>query len=496
MEYGNRWRQAGVALAAFAATAALVFLGNGLMPRWPLMWFAPLPVLLFALRRPAWQAGLAAGGAWLVGGLNLWSYLRVVGVPRMGWLSGFGTEAVVFAAGVLLTRALAKRGAVWTAWMALPALWAGFEYVSNLTTPNGSAGATAYSQLNFLPFLQTASLAGPWGMSFVMMLFPTGLALAIHLWSGKRGRALRVLGATLGIVGALLTFGAVRLAIPQRGPEVKVGLIASDANGGASVERPGAATEKLLEEYAAHARQLIAQGAQVVVMPEHLGVIPDSDVAQVDGIFQPIADQTGAVLVVGVARVGASGRHNQARIYAPDTAVRTYDKEHLLPPFETSRFTPGTKRLDFDAPGTASRPGAGETWGVAICKDMDFTRPAWSYGRAGVGLMLVPAWDFNVDGFWHGHIAVMRAVEDGFSLVRSARNGLLTVADDRGRIRAERASSAAPFAMLLAEVPAGHQGTLFQMLGDWFGWGALLLLALVLGRLWVVSRARSEVNAR
>ena len=57
--------------------------------------------------------------------------------------------------------------------------------------------------------------------------------------------------------------------------------------------------------------------------------------------------------------------------------------------------------------------------------------------------MLVPAWDFRVDGFWHGHIAVMRAVEDGFSLVRSARNGLITVADDRGRIVAETASHSA-----------------------------------------------------
>jgi hypothetical protein len=71
--------------------------------------------------------------------------------------------------------------------------------------------------------------------------------------------------------------------------------------------------------------------------------------------------------------------------------------------------------------GSAVVCRAGQTWGVAICKDMDFTNPAHSYGRAGVGLMLVSAWDFNVDRFWHGHIAVIRAVEDGFSLVQSAR---------------------------------------------------------------------------
>jgi hypothetical protein len=74
----------------------------------------------------------------------------------------------------------------------------------------------------------------------------------------------------------------------------------------------------------------------------------------------------------------------------------------------------------------------------------------------------------------------MRAVEDGFSLVRSARRGLLTVADNRGRIVAETASNAAPFSRLLTTVPAGHNGTLFLLLGDWFGWGAIALLLFVL----------------
>jgi apolipoprotein N-acyltransferase len=88
---------------------------------------------------------------------------------------------------------------------------------------------------------------------------------------------------------------------------------------------------------------------------------------------------------------------------------------------------------------------------------------------------MAPAGDSRRDAFWHGHMAVMRAVEDGFSLVRSARRGLLTVADNRGRIVAETASNAAPLSTLLATVPAGHNGTLFLLLGDWFGWVAIAL---------------------
>jgi apolipoprotein N-acyltransferase len=62
----------------------------------------------------------------------------------------------------------------------------------------------------------------------------------------------------------------------------------------------------------------------------------------------------------------------------------------------------------------------------------------------------------------------MRGVEDGFSIVRAAKNGFLTVSDNRGRIVGEVSSSSAPFATLLVEVPAEHRWTVYQLLGDWF----------------------------
>ncbi len=147
----------------------------------------------------------------------------------------------------------------------------------------------------------------------------------------------------------------------------------------------------------------------------------------------------------------------------------SYDKEHMLPPFESS-LTPGTALVTLPESST-------ETWGVAICKDMDFTPLSRKYGKAEVGLMLVPGWDFNMDRGWHGHIAVMRGVEDGFSLVRAAKDGYLTVSDNRGRVVAEARSDAAPFATLLASVPAAHSATLYLLLGDWFAWLACALLA-------------------
>jgi len=67
-------------------------------------------------------------------------------------------------------------------------------------------------------------------------------------------------------------------------------------------------------------------------------------------------------------------------------------------------------------------------------------------------------------------------VEDGFSIARAAKNGFLTVSDNRGRIIGEVSSSSAPFATLLVDVPATHSWTVYQLLGDWFAWVAIALL--------------------
>jgi apolipoprotein N-acyltransferase len=140
----------------------------------------------------------------------------------------------------------------------------------------------------------------------------------------------------------------------------------------------------------------------------------------------------------------------------------------MLPPFE-SNLKPGTT--------TTILPETSPRWGVAICKDMDFTQLSRQYGKEDAGLMLVPAWDFRMDRWWHGHIAVMRGVEDGFAIARAAKDGYLTVSDNRGRILAETRSDSAPFATLLADVPTTHDRTVYLLFGDWFAWFAVALLA-------------------
>ncbi len=472
MAFAVNYRRAIAALLAFLSTSVLFWFGNGLEPWWPLLWFAPLPVLLFAARSSWWAAALTAAFSLMAGSLSMWHYFRMVCASFSVCAGVYSLAALVFAAAVLLFRTLLRRGAPWSALLAFPAVWVSYEYARNFLAPHGTAGSFAYSQLNFLPFLQLASITGPWGMSFLLLLFPAAVAVGVRLRRTAPRKALRITGTGLGIVLGVLIFGVVRLALPApAGGTTMVALVSSDEPGNTDVMAEGAATDRLFRDYAERAEKLAADGARVIVLPEKLGVMVDPDTEGSDALFQSLAEKTKTTIVVGMVHVSAPVKYNEARVYAPGAPVLPYDKHHMLPPFE-SALKPGTT--------LTLLPEHAGTWGVAICKDMDFTELSRQYGEAGVGLMLVPAWDFDLDRWWHGHIAVMRGVESGFSIVRAAKNGYLTVSDNRGRILAETRSDSAPFATLLAKAPVVHDATLYLLLGDWFAWLAMATLVFTL----------------
>ena len=137
-----------------------------------------------------------------------------------------------------------------------------------------------------------------------------------------------------------------------------------------------------------------------------------------------------------------------------------YDKHHLLPGVEPEK--PGDKRVILDQPSGR--------WGLQICKDMDFPQLSREYAADGAHLMLVPAWDFNLDGWLHSRMAVLRAVESGFALARSARNGLLTLSDNRGRIVSETATVPGRFVSISGKLNVAREETFYARTGDWFGW--------------------------
>jgi apolipoprotein N-acyltransferase len=454
---------------AIAASAVALYFGTGVHPHWWLTWLAPLPLLLIAPRLSLWQAFASSLLSTYAGGLNIWHYLhRVLGIPLVPVVWIIFLPAALFALGVVFFRRCVLRGALLQAGISFPIFWVSYEFLNASTSIHSTAGNLAYSQMNFLPILQIASITGIWGISFCVLLFPTIIAAILAIPDQTQSK--KLLAASVGIFFlTVLSFGEWRLHSAQSAPRVEVALLASDLP-----ENMLPTTQddslRLLREYAAQANALSSQHVQAIVIPEKISVVLESYRPEVDGLFSDTASRTGATIVVGLIRRDSQGLWNEARIYSPGgTAPLTYEKHHMLPPFE-SDFVVGTSRTILHRPSGL--------WGITICKDMDFPQLSRDYSLDGAGLLLVPAWDFDLDGWWHGRWAILRGVEGGFSIARAPRHGILTVSDDRGRILAERVTSVQPFTTLLAEVPVQHHSTFYSRWGNWFAWLCSVLLFL------------------
>ena len=452
------------AAPCLAISAAMFFLGTGLAPLWPLIWLAPIPLLWVAPRLSARRAFGVAAAAYALGGLNEWSYSRTV-LPTWIVILILVLSACLFALGVMLFRMGVVRGKLWLAALVFPAYWASVEFAVASLSIHGTFFNISYSQMNFLPILQIASVTGIWGISFTIFLFAS--TAAVLLVPGSRREKLPLLIGSVVWIAAVFTFGAWRLASTPSSPTVKVALIASDAPQNLNPRTP-TEERQMFQSYADQVKLLAGQGIQLFVLPEAIGSVNDASQAEFDDFFGKLAKESGAYIAIGIARMMPSLARNQERLYSPqgELAAR-YNKHHLLPPWE-DRYTPGTKRTVV--------AGIDGTWGLEICKDLDFPRLSREYSRDGVALLIVPAWDFVDDGWLHGRMAILRGVESGFSMARSAKLGILTASDDRGRVLVERNTIGPVFATVVANIPVRHDSTLYSRFGNWFAWVCVALL--------------------
>ncbi len=460
-------------LAATALTALGWWFGSGVQPVWWLTWLAPLPVLWLAPRVRAPWAALAASVAFAIGGFNQWTYLHAyIGLPMPIIVYIIAMPGLVMMLCVLLFRRLLLRGRHLAAALALPTAWVAAEYINSLTSPHGTFGSLAYTQMNALPVIQLAAIAGIWGISFLVLLLPAAIAIQLAPQAAKRDRIPVAATAALLIV-ASVAYGNWRLQAPVVAT-MRIGLV--------SLEKPirpalGDADGQALEaRYVDAISRLANAGAQAVLIPETAFATSASTVPA----FAALARQHAVTVGVGIDFKGDPRAERNMLMVLPSsaTAPATYNKRHLIPGFER-HYTPGDSYTLL-----AGTPRIG----LAVCKDMDFHDIGRAYAARHAQLLLVPAWDFSIDGWLHSRMAIMRGVESGFAIARAARSGRLTLSDDRGRVVAE-ASSEEHDADVIGDLPLRDTRTLYARWGDWFAWLSLMALTAWLVLAFVPRRA-------
>jgi apolipoprotein N-acyltransferase len=98
----------------------------------------------------------------------------------------------------------------------------------------------------------------------------------------------------------------------------------------------------------------------------------------------------------------------------------------------------------------------------------DFVRR--QVGRSDADILLVPAWDFRYAEHIWSHFMAFRAIENGFSMFRMAREGLTLAVDYQGRPLVQSNYFLNDQPIIYADLPTEGRDTLYSLLGDWFAW--------------------------
>jgi apolipoprotein N-acyltransferase len=437
---------------------------------WWATWVAPIPVLYLSLRITGWQSFWSAFVSYLIGWCSWIPYLLTILPPPL-----ILVVAILFTLPVALVVAVTRKTILrcslpsLTALFVYPVLMTAAEYLQFLLSRDGTFGSIAYTQANFLPIVQIASVTGILGITFMVSLVPSMIMLVAHY--RRQGR--KIAGLVLpgmSLVAAVLLFGLFRLQDSRPGERTKIGLAAISMSTYKNVYDTSVDEQlRLSWLYLNEVSSLAGKGAKLVLLPEKCIPVSDATEHFIEGLFTDSSRRWGVTIIVGFTRIYKGHLECQARVFSPDgRTILNYRKVNLFEGEVLNGFVAGKEPGFFDQQGVHS--------GVAICKDLDFQQYIRQYGKRTTAVLYVPAWDFDRDGWLHARMAMMRAVENGFMLVRNAQQGRLTISDDRGRVLAEGNAENNKHVSLIGEVysKAGTI-TLYSRWGDWFGRLALIL---------------------
>jgi len=469
---------------ALCSGVLLIFSFPGAVGWWPCAWLALIPLFAAVRGVPlgrAFRLGLLAGFVhytfllyWILIVLGTYGHLAWwVTVPALLLLSLYMSLYPALFAVVISWHIQRGRSLVWLA----PALWVSLDYIRSQLFTGFPWQDLAYSQYRAVALIQTADLAGHYGITFLLVL-TNGLVYTLALRSriatvrrtitnfalSVRQPLLSSIAAAFVIVAAL-TYSLLRYEqmttrvarCPTQPVAVIQGNIEQDLKWTPSMQKQ---TLEIYENLSTQALAASVPGEKpmLLVWPETALPIYIWSGADVPMSVARLARDNGCCLLTGVPFVEAdpvdakteARYYNSAILLGPAGAlVSRYDKEHLVP---FGEYIPFQKYLSFVGPvvesmgnfasGTVGQPLACQTAriGVLICFESIFPDLARKWAANGANLLVNltnDAWFGRSSAPWqHFSMAVFRAIETRRSLARAANTGVSGFIDPLGRTTA------------------------------------------------------------
>jgi apolipoprotein N-acyltransferase len=454
-------------------------------------WLYPLFLLRFTrtgrpLAGAAWMWGVAVVGA------VFWIWRADVLSPALLPIAVLlGTvKAVPYVVDRLVATRLSGGGGL-AATLVFPAAEAGVEMLMATYGPTGAIyGVLGTTQHAALPLIQTASVTGVYGVSFLVAWCSS---VAVHVWAhgGRWPLVRRPVCVYAGVLALVLALGGARLAFaPPSSETVRVaGISLSRSSWDAEVvpafrefdsletlvaadrDRVREVFAPIHDELLALTEREAAAGADLVVWTESAAHTREEDKEDLLRRVGAVAREHGVHVEIGVSVYTQRAPHirNQAILLTPEGEVAwTYDKAHPIPVLEPYDAGPGELPV-LDTPfGRIT---------TAICYDVDFPATLRRGADLGADILLLPSNEWEGISRFHAQESVFRTVEGGYAMVRPVNRGRSTAVDHQGRVIAATDYFGTDQQTMVASVPTEGVTTVYGRFGDVFAWLCVLGVA-------------------
>ena len=365
------------------------------------------------------------------------------------------------------------------------ALWCVAEWSLTLGWSGVPWARLALGQMTLLPMVQTVSIFGSYGITFLIVLVNFLLAYAL---TDKKRVAVAV--SLLLVAVNLAAGGALMLKEPREGEPIRMAAVQGNVSSKDKWDDDSFIDS--LTVYTRYTQQATADGATVVVWPE--SVIPYSinEMPPVDSYLRTLAETEGIHLLVGGFLTDGEDIYNAIYAYAPDGSLNEtyYFKRRLVPfgeflPMEgfIRTFIPplaelNTLQKDLEA-GKDSNIIETEVgnFGCLICFDSIYEELARDSVRDGAEIILLSTNDswFSDSAalYMHNRQAALRAIENGRYVVRSANTGISSIITPQGEILDSVGALRKGYAV--ADVSLKTDTTLYTRIGNVAVWLSIAL---------------------
>ncbi|MFK7970505.1 MAG: nitrilase-related carbon-nitrogen hydrolase [Bacteroidia bacterium] len=349
-----------------------------------------------------------------------------------------------------------------------PVIMIMMEWIQYTFTPLASWGVAAYTMHDNVSLIQTVSLFGLAGLSFLIYWVNVSIVNIII----KRKISISTFQLPLIFLSLLIVFGSIRYDLSKANgiDTITVAAVGTDSEVSGLPLPSKESNERNKTALFKRTRTAADGGANIISWNEAaLFIMPEEEKAWIKSI-QELAIELNITLVASyvtpISQTPFRYENKYQFIDSSGSITHTYLKHQPVPGEPAVQGTSPLKVVDV----------TGTKIGAAICYDYDFPSLAKEFGELGADMVIIPSSDWRGIDPLHTEMAAFRAVEQGHAVLRSTRFGLSAAITPYGEMVSQMSSFDENDKIMYAQLPAKGVTTLYSIIQDSFVYLSIVFL--------------------